>query len=317
MSKEIGASAGMSSMFQDEFQAEVRERQIFSDSSISDALSVWREAGADSALPLIVLNREGGPEAEIFFAPPDAAHQMEAARDVQQRLLPAAVPSVPGFEFAGRYLPAGDVGGDYWSVKYYRQEGIVTCKLADVTGHGMAAAILMAAVKFVSGVLFRYSPSPAAVMERTNHSLLRETAPEKMATMVYAWVYPETRRVRLVNAGHSPAFWCRAANGGIEDIPATGPLLGLIETTYDEIEAAFAPGDVLFFCSDGVAEAGDPAVFNEAIVKDIVAAHCHESADQIADAVFWAARACCGPVRDDMSLLVIKCLPDSAPAETS
>jgi serine phosphatase RsbU (regulator of sigma subunit) len=91
----------------------------------------------------------------------------------------------------------------------------------------MAAAILMAAVKFVSGVLFRGAPSPASVMERTNHSLLRETTPDRMATMIYAWVYPATRRVRIVNAGHSPAFLCRGGDGQIEDIPATGPLLGL------------------------------------------------------------------------------------------
>jgi sigma-B regulation protein RsbU (phosphoserine phosphatase) len=198
------------------------------------------------------------------------------------------------------------VGGDYWSVKYYRDEGVVTCKLADVTGHGIAAAILVAAVKFVSGVLFRHSPSPAAVMERTNHSLLRETSPDRMATMIYAWVYPQTRRVRLVNAGHAPAFVLRAATGAIEDIPATGPLLGLIETTYDELQLTLAPGDLLFFCSDGVAEAGDPKRFGEGRVKEIVQANRTQSADKIADAVFDAAQGCCGPPKDDMSLLVIK-----------
>ena len=252
-----------------------------------------------------VVGSGGEVEAELWLSDPGLHDELVGAKEVQQRLLPRVVPTVKGFDFAGRYAPAGHVGGDYWSVKYYREEGIVTCKLADVTGHGIGAAILMAAVKFVSGVLFRSSPSPTVVMERTNHSLLRETTPDKLATMIYAWVYPETRRVRLVNAGHSPAFLCRAG-GEIEDIPATGPLLGLIETTYEEVVVTLAPGDLLFFCSDGVAEAGDPRAFGEARVKEIVRAHRGESADAIADAVFDSAQDCCGLPKDDMSLLVIK-----------
>jgi sigma-B regulation protein RsbU (phosphoserine phosphatase) len=252
-----------------------------------------------------VRGSDGEVEAELWLSDPGLHDELVGAKEVQQRLLPRVVPTVKGFDFAGRYAPAGHVGGDYWSVKYYREEGIVTCKLADVTGHGIGAAILMAAVKFVSGVLFRSSPSPAVVMERTNHSLLRETNPDKLATMIYAWVYPDTRRVRLVNAGHSPAFLCRAG-GSMEDIPATGPLLGLIETTYEELVVTLAPGDLLFFCSDGVAEAGDPRAFGEARVKEIVGAHRAQPADAIADAVFASAQDCCGAPKDDMSLLVIK-----------
>jgi sigma-B regulation protein RsbU (phosphoserine phosphatase) len=283
---------------------------LSADRTIGEALAAWRARGGQAEDAVTVIGSDGEPVADLFFAPPDVARQLDVAKEVQQRLLPRAVPTVPGWEFAGRYASAGKVGGDYWSVKYYREENVVTCKLADVTGHGIASAILMAAVKFVSGVLFRYSPSPAAVMERTNHSLLRETNPDKMATMIYAWVYPDTSRVRLVNAGHAPAFRCRAEDGAIEDIPPTGPLLGLVETTYDEIDTSLAPGDLLFFCSDGVAEAGDPALFGEERVKEIVAAHRHGSADEIADAVFVAAKACCGPAPDDMSLLVIKAGPE-------
>ncbi len=259
-----------------------------------------------------VVGSGGEVEAELWLSDPGLQDELAGAKEVQQRLLPRVVPKVPNFDFAGRYAPAGHVGGDYWSVKYYREEGVVTCKLADVTGHGIGAAILMAAVKFVSGVLFRSSPSPTVVMERTNHSLLRETSPDKLVTMIYAWVYPETRRVRLVNAGHSPAFLCRAG-GKIEDIPATGPLLGLIETTYEELAVTLAPGDLLFFCSDGVAEAGDPRSFGEARVKEIVQAGRAESADAIADAVFGAALDCCGQPKDDMSLLIIKAT-DAKPA---
>jgi sigma-B regulation protein RsbU (phosphoserine phosphatase) len=260
-----------------------------------------------------VVDAEGTPLADLFLSDPGLRDELSGAKEVQQRLLPGVVPKVPGWDFAGRYRPAGAVGGDYWSVKYYREENIVTCKLADVTGHGIAAAILVAAVKFVSGVLFRHSPTPAAVMERTNHSLLRETSPDRLATMIYAWISPQTRRVRLVNAGHAPAFIVRGAAGVVEDIPPTGPLLGLIETTYDEVTYTLAPGDLLFFCSDGVAESGNPERFGDVRVKEIVRLHRKETAEQIAQAVFTAASDCSGPSKDDMSLLVIKAT-ESKPA---
>lgn len=283
---------------------------IDSGSTVAEALTLLKDAphgriGVRSGLT-------GEIEAQVQLVD-DAFHEeLHGAKEVQQRLLPRMVPTVPGFDFAGRYAAAGQIGGDYWSVKYYREEDIVTCKLADVTGHGIGAAILMAAVKFVSGVLFRHSPSPSAVMERTNHSLLRETSPDKLVTMIYAWVYPKTRRVRLVNAGHAPAFLCRVS-GAIEDIAPTGPLLGLIETQYEEKIVTLAPGDLLFFCSDGVAEAGDPRQFGEERVKEIVREHRQERADAIADAVFHAAATCCGPPRDDMSLLVIKAAEVKSP----
>lgn len=289
-------------MRKDLLTADAPETLVDRNETVARAVEALRTA-PDGRLG--VLGPDGAVEAELRLHDPDLHDELAGAKEVQQRLLPRVVPTVPGFEFAGRYAAAGHVGGDYWSVKYYREEGIVTCKLADVTGHGVGAAILMAAVKFVSGVLFRGAPSPAWVMERTNHSLLRETSPDKLATMIYAWVYPTTRRVRLVNAGHAPAFLCRA-NGEVTDIPVTGPLLGLIETTYDERVVTLAPGDLLFFCSDGVAEAGDARSFGEARVKEIVAAHRSETADAIADAVFDNARGCCGTPKDDMSLLVIK-----------
>ncbi|MBC8104189.1 MAG: SpoIIE family protein phosphatase, partial [Cytophagales bacterium] len=176
--------------------------------SLESLVQQWKaqprlpNAGGDSVPPMIfsLADADGAVVNDLILASPNTARLIldQAAREsqkklsdlearsVQDRLLPRAVPSVPGFEFAGRYVPAGAVGGDYWSVKLYPEQNVVTCKLADVTGHGVGAAILMAAIKFVSGVLFRYSDSPAQVMERTNHSLLRETTPDKMATMVYA-----------------------------------------------------------------------------------------------------------------------------------
>ena len=74
-----------------------------------------------------VLGASGAVEAELYLSDPGLERDLAGAKEVQQRLLPGVVPTVPNFEFAGRFAPAGHVGGDYWSVKYYREEGIVTC----------------------------------------------------------------------------------------------------------------------------------------------------------------------------------------------
>lgn len=279
--------------------------------TLADVLRLWEASGCPEGVPIVVRPdaSSGDEETRLYPVRGNATgHDMEAAKEVQQRLLPVSLPDVPGWEFAGRYTPAGMVGGDYWSVKFYPQENIVTCKLVDVTGHGLAAAILMAAVKFVSGVLFRYSSSPSQVMTRTNHSLLRETAPDKMATMAYVWLYPNTGRARLVNAGHFPAFICRSPTGQIHDVPPTGPLLGLMETEYEEWDTHLAVGDVLFFCSDGVADAHAMKPDGDARVKEIVQQMRTENAETIADAVFAAARAGASqtPPSDDMSLVLVK-----------
>src|SRR5204862_1634874 len=91
--------------------------------------------------------------------------ELTLAKRIQQRLLPRSIPKIPGFDVAGRVLAAREVGGDYWSVKDYPDDGIVTFKLADVTGHGIAAATLVAAVKFISGGFYRSAKSPAQVMD--------------------------------------------------------------------------------------------------------------------------------------------------------
>ncbi|HEX2999427.1 MAG TPA: PP2C family protein-serine/threonine phosphatase [Armatimonadota bacterium] len=240
----------------------------------------------------------------------NVSNELRVAKRVQQRLLPKVIPQIPGWEFAGRLVPALEVGGDYWSVKHYPDDGMLTCKLADVTGHGIGAAILVAGVKFISGGFYRGAPSPSWVMERTNHVLVVETPSDIMVTMVYGWVKPSTGEITLVNAGHSPVFTCR--NGDITDIPPTGPALGLLESHYTETKLQFQPGDILFFCSDGIIEAHSrrPAQTREMFglerLHDLVRANTTLPANELADLVIQTAIDFSGAPNDDMSLMIVK-----------
>lgn len=230
--------------------------------------------------------------------------ELMIAKRIQERLLPRTVPPVPGFDIAGKVLQAREVGGDYWSCKNYPEDDIVTLKLADVTGHGIAAATLVAAVKFISGGYYRGSKTAAQVMERTNHVLVKETPHEILVTMVYGWLYPRSQEMTLVNAGHSPVWHYRS--GSFRSIEPTGLALGMIETRYREVRISFEPGDLLFTCSDGVTEPSADLKLGEEWVKEQVAQYAHLSASELVEQVLQAALNVYQTPRDDMSVLVVK-----------
>jgi hypothetical protein len=232
-------------------------------------------------------------------------HELMLAKSIQQRLLPKSIPTIRGFDVAGRVLAAREVGGDYWSVKDYPDDGIITFKLADVTGHGIAAATLVAAVKFISGGFYRGAKSAAQVMERTNHVLVKETPSEIMIPMVYGWLFPLSKEANVVNAGHEPFFICRA-DGSIEDIPPTGLVLGLMEARYAEARVHFEPGDLLFACSDGITAAASGESMGIARVKDLVTTHREQPAAVLVQRILEAALRFYGTPKDDMSLIALK-----------
>ena len=232
--------------------------------------------------------------------------QLRVAKRIQQHLLPRKVPEIPGFDFAGRLVPADEVGGDYWSIKHYPGENVVTMKLADVTGHGIAAATLVAAVKFISGGFYRGADSPQDVIERTNSVLVRETPSDILVTMIYAWLNPVTREARLVNAGHHPVFI--VSEDGFRDIDATGTVLGFHETEYGEIRETLSPGSTVVFASDGIIESGIDRPYGVDRLKEVVWKNRHASAAEIVNSVLGSVMSYSVQVTDDMSIVVAKSL---------
>jgi hypothetical protein len=235
--------------------------------------------------------------------------ELALAKRIQERLLPKSIPQIPGFDIAGRVLPAAEVGGDYWSCKNYPEDDIVTFKLADVTGHGIAAATLVAAVKFISGGYYRGSKTAAQVMERTNTVLVRETPHEILVTMVYGWLYPLSGEMSVVNAGHAPVLHYHrlpSGEGRFRSIPPTGLALGLTETKYAEVRIPMEPGDVFFTCSDGITEPSGTDALGEEWVEEQIAAAPDVTAAELVSRVLEGALRHYGTPRDDMSVLAVR-----------
>lgn len=241
------------------------------------------------------------------------SQELKVAKQIQGHLMPKMIPSIPGFDFAGLLIPAAEIGGDYWSVKHYPKDDIVTLKLADITGHGIAAATLVAAVKFISGAYYKSSKSPIEVMQHTNRILTKETPHEILTSMVYGWLNPKTYELSVVNAGHAPAFIC--SEELCTDISLTGPLMGFVETAeYTELKYNLKKGDLVFFGSDGITEAGIGEHYGVERLKKQVLESKHLSAKEIADAVVQSVMQYSDLLHDDISIVIIKVTGD--PPET-
>ncbi len=186
--------------------------------------------------------------------------ELEIARQIQMNLLPKSMPEVEGFDFGGLSEPARMVGGDYFDVTQL-PDGDVALAIADVSGKGVPAAIMVASVRAAVRIESRSLAEDGIleVMSRLNETIVIESMSNMFVTMVLCYFEPEMRRLTYCNAGHvHPIF--RNGEGEIEVLEAGGCFLGImpgidLETGSVRME----PGSLLFMISDGVTDAVDPS----------------------------------------------------------
>ena len=177
------------------------------------------------------------------------------ARTIQQALLPKSSPFIPGFAVSGLCVPAGAIGGD-WFDFIPMKEGCWGLALADVSGKGTAAALLMAATRGVLRTLAEASCTPSEVLEKLNRLLVDDLPPARFVTMVFAVLDPAERTLTFASAGHLQPLL-------IEDQDATflqteaGLPLGVGTGEYSETEIQLTPGSRVVFYSDGLTEAAN------------------------------------------------------------
>ena len=183
---------------------------------------------------------------------------LELAGDVQKALLPSKPPEIPGYEVFDFYEPARHVGGDYFNYVPL-PDGRIAVVMADVSGKGVPAAMVMAVLSGDVKYCLAAEPDLGRAVTRINDSVCRSGWDERFATFVAAVLDPRTHRATLVNAGHLPAY-VRDSEGGVTAIgPEQGGLpLGLAaEWEYRASEISIEPGMTLVFFTDGISEAMD------------------------------------------------------------
>jgi sigma-B regulation protein RsbU (phosphoserine phosphatase) len=181
------------------------------------------------------------------------SREAEEARSIQQALLPRSSPLIPGFSVSGLSIPAGSVGGDWYDF-IPLHDGRWGLVLADVSGKGTAAALLMSATRGMLRSLAQTGSGPAEVLTRLNNMMIEDFPSGRFVTMVYAELDPASRVLRIANAGHlSPLLvepsgyrWINHEHG----LP-----LGISASKFSETEVTLGDLSRIAFYSDGITEA--------------------------------------------------------------
>jgi len=191
-----------------------------------------------------------------------------AARKIQRTLIPEKLEPIESYEIETYYQPFRDVGGDYFDV-ISLPEGRTLVALADVSGKGMAAALLSANIQALVRSMSNAGAEPLALAKQINQHLCRHTPSDFFATAVFLLLHRDSGEVTYVNAGHNaPVVF---ANGMIQCLEATGVPLGLFpEANYEARNAPLDPGNSVLLFTDGLTDsmaADDPEVRVHAMLQ--------------------------------------------------
>ncbi len=235
--------------------------------------------------------------------------EVEAARSLQLSMLPSALPAVPGLELGAAMLTASEVGGDYYDFR--EDDGGLVIAVGDATGHGVAAGIMVTAVKalFASRTL----PSDlAGTVAECNRVLRSMNLRPLHMCLTLARVTP--RSISVCSAAMPPVLIHRAASGAVEELGKGGlPLGSHLEGHWEERAARLEPGDTLLFASDGFGELEDPA--GSALGFEGASRALREAAGvpaaEVVGRLAAAAAAWRGdrPQGDDLTLVVVRVAP--------
>ncbi|MGD2114128.1 MAG: SpoIIE family protein phosphatase [Acidobacteriota bacterium] len=185
--------------------------------------------------------------------------ELALARSIQVALLTEELPRFDGWELHAGNVPSRRVSGDFY--KLVERDGPagreLVVVLADVSGKGMAASLLTAALEAMTAGVLEQAETPDVVWRRVNGLLYRRTPPAQYATGILGLIDPVSGRLRYTSAGHQPVLLIRAS-GAVEELTATGQPLGLLEApSLAAAAATLDAGDLLVLYSDGITEAAD------------------------------------------------------------
>ncbi|MFQ5568124.1 MAG: SpoIIE family protein phosphatase [Rhodothermales bacterium] len=236
--------------------------------------------------------------------------EMRLAREIQEGLLPSRIPTVPGAEVAALALPSREVGGDYLDAVLLEGNRLLLA-IADVTGKGVPAALLMANLQACLHVMV---PMDLTLEEATSHMnrvICQNTGYDKFITAFTGIYHAETGQFEYVNAGHEPPMLVRN-NGDIELLEAGGLLLGVMRNMpYERGCVMLEPGDTVVMFTDGVTEAmgAEEEEYTPERLEACLKTHHRQSAQALLDSIQQDVIVFTGEVpvlSDDRTMVVLK-----------
>ncbi|RMF61761.1 MAG: GAF domain-containing protein [Calditrichaeota bacterium] len=236
--------------------------------------------------------------------------EMEMARQIQQSLLPASVPQTEKLELASYFKPADQVGGDYFDYLELG-EGRIAVVLADVSGHGAAAALLMTMVKGILHALSKGAASPVNLLAEIN-AVMNDIAPsDKFVTIALLIFDLKKMQLHYANAGHPPLLFLDSDKETCEFIELLCPAVGLSErSAYREELVPIKPGDLFLLYTDGVTEAfgQQREMFGEERLKKALDDGKNSQPDQVLERIKQRLQTFiqAAPQSDDVAMIAIR-----------
>jgi len=235
--------------------------------------------------------------------------QLEIAAEIWRGLLPRTLPVCEGFGMAARAVPCLQVGGDYYDLMSLEQ-GRIGLTVADVSGKGVGAALLMASLRAWLRAELLHGTDLAAVASKLDCFVQESSDIHTFITFFFAELHRETGGIRFVNAGHNPPF-VLGRDGVARDLPSTGLGLGMLPGRYYEVgSAVLGAGEILVLYTDGITESRNPQgeEFGAERLAAVVHSEREKDAPAIVDAVFHGLTefAGCGDPYDDRTLVIFK-----------
>ncbi len=235
--------------------------------------------------------------------------QMQMARRIQEGFLPQVLPVTLGLEIATHNRFSLEVAGDYFDVMQL-PDGETLIAIADVSGKGAGAALLMANLQASLRTAVEVGIPLARAVKQVNNLIFRNTPPEQYITFVAVLFNPHSSQLRFVNAGHNPPLLIRST-GSVEELPPTGLILGAIPNMeYEELSVDLNVHDLLVLFTDGVSEAMNDAEeeYGENRIKELAVRMRTEPVSFIISAIEQDVELFCGrvPMEDDSTMVLIK-----------
>lgn len=240
---------------------------------------------------------------------------MEIAKQIQLSLLPSAPPKLQGITLAGRCKPATHVGGDYYDF-FLHGENYIDMVIADVSGHSVGAALIMAETRSVLRVQTESDKKSAETLSTLNELLYDDlTSAELFITMFYMKYDVQSMELAYANAGHNPPLIFRDGVTTCMELDAEGLILGVKrDVIFEEKNTVLQSGDIVLLYTDGITEAQNPEgeFFGSGRLCSILSTRYDRPPEEIIDIIFSEVETFSqsATLSDDISMIVFKVLPN-------
>jgi phosphoserine phosphatase RsbU/P len=242
--------------------------------------------------------------------------ELQIAAEMQQQLFPKEIIQIPSYELSATVQPCASIGGDSYDIIPLK-DGTFAITIADVSGKGIPAALLVSTLHGLLRVYIQYPIELAELVKRLNTLVYNISPAERFITFFIMIFDPVHHTFTYVNAGHNPPFLFRKSRNDINELMASGLPLGIVEEQqFETHQLDLHHGDTLVLYTDGVTEAANKKLqqFGEKKLRECVLRNFETTADTIKGCIVKDLRGFIGnyPMSDDFTLMVLKRNPEES-----